>query len=34
VKKIIEVHDGDIEVESQPQHGSKFVVRFPKRETL
>lgn len=34
VKKIIEVHDGDIEVESQPQGGSKFVVRFPKRETL
>lgn len=34
VKKIIEVHDGDIEVESQPQRGSKFVLRFPRHEAL
>ena len=33
VKKVIELYNGSIEVESTPDKGSSFTVRLPKRQT-
>ncbi|MDH3474525.1 MAG: ATP-binding protein, partial [Rhodospirillales bacterium] len=34
VRRITEQHDGDIEVESEPGRGTRFVIRLPLKEPM
>jgi signal transduction histidine kinase len=32
VRRFVELHHGEVEVESSPGEGTRFIVRFPRRQ--